>query len=208
RLVIGVVGAPERRELAVEVGTLVGEFGGAQPVDRFRSGLRPDLHQLVADLVDRLLPGEPGPLAVDQLHRVFQPAVAVHELAHRGALGAMRAAVDRRFPARLLADPYAVRHFGHHRAADRAVRADVLADGDLRAGRRRRTGLRLAHAAKRQCAERSDAAGDQAGAAQEGAAVEAAARLALQRARQRAAAGLTFGSFDQHGRPLTSADSG
>ena len=36
RLVVGVVGAPERRELAVEIGAFVGELGGAEPVDRIR----------------------------------------------------------------------------------------------------------------------------------------------------------------------------
>ena len=36
RLVVDVVGAPERGELAVEIGALVGELGGAQPVDRIR----------------------------------------------------------------------------------------------------------------------------------------------------------------------------
>jgi hypothetical protein len=33
RLVIGIIGSPERGELAVEVGGLVGEFGRAEPVD-------------------------------------------------------------------------------------------------------------------------------------------------------------------------------
>ena len=172
RLVVGVVGSPERSKLAIEIGALVGELGGAEPIDRFRSRLRADRHQLVADLVDRLLPGHPRPLAVDELHRIFQAPVAVHQLAHRGALGAMRAAVDRRIPAGLLADPDAVGHLRHHRAADRAVRADVLADGDRDAGRGGRTGLGLAHAAERQRAERGETAGHQAGAAQEGAAIE------------------------------------
>ncbi len=45
-----------------------------------------------------------------------------------------------------------------------------------------RTGLRLAHAAERQRAERGEAAGDQPGAAQEGAAIEAAFPLRRQRA--------------------------
>ncbi len=55
------------------------------------------------------------------------------QLAHRGALGAMRAAVDRAVPGRLLADPDAVLHFGDHGAADRAMRADVLFDFRRRA---------------------------------------------------------------------------
>ena len=67
---------------------------------------------------------------------------------------------------------------------------------------------RLAHAAERQRAERGEAAGREAGAAQEGAAVDAAVGLTLQRAGERAAACLTFCSLDQHGRLLTSPDSG
>src|SRR3979411_1861892 len=129
-LVIDVVGAPERRELAEKIRTLVGELGGAEPVDRLRARLLADGIELVADLVDGLLPGHLGPLPVHELHRIFQAAVAVPELAHRRALRAGRAAVDRRIPARLLADPHPVGDFRHHRAADRAVRADVLADGD------------------------------------------------------------------------------
>jgi hypothetical protein len=37
RLMIGIVGSPERGELAVEVSGFVREFGGAQPVHGFRS---------------------------------------------------------------------------------------------------------------------------------------------------------------------------
>src|SRR5262249_56527367 len=95
RLVVDVVGAPERRELAVEVGPLVREFGGAKPVDCIRPGLLADGHELGADLVDRLVPAHLRPLPIDELRRVFQATVAVHELAHGSALGAMRAAVER-----------------------------------------------------------------------------------------------------------------
>src|SRR5262245_23324978 len=126
RLVVGVVGAPERRKLAVEVGALVSEFRRTQPVDGVSAVLGADLHQLVADLVDRDVPGDAGPLPVHQLHRITQAAVAVHELAGRGALGTVRAAVDRRIPAGLLPDPHAVDDFADHGAADRAMRADVL----------------------------------------------------------------------------------
>ena len=59
----------------------------------------------------------------------------MNELPGRGALGAVRAAADRRIPARLLADPYAVLDFGDDGAADRAMRADILADGGAGAGR-------------------------------------------------------------------------
>ena len=132
------------------------------------------------------------PLAVDELHRISQAAVAVHQLARRGALGAMRAAIDRRIPAGLLADPHAVLHFGDHGAADRAMRADVLADGDAGAGGRRPAGLGLAHAASGSAPTRRKPAGGEAGAAQEGAAIEAAAGLVAERGGERAAACLAF----------------
>src|SRR5512132_1501141 len=199
RLMVDVVGAPERGELAVEVGTFVGELGRAEPVNGVRSRLLADREKLRADLVDGLVPAQARPLAVDELHRIFQAPVAVHELAHRSTLGAIRAAIERGVPAGLLADPHAVRDFRHHRAADRAMRADVLADGDLGAGGRRGARLRLAHAPKRERAEGGETTGDQAGATQESAAVEAAVILALQRAGERAATSLTFGSLDQHG---------
>ena len=44
RLVIGVVGAPERAEFAEQIGALVGHLGGAEPVDRIRPGLFADRH--------------------------------------------------------------------------------------------------------------------------------------------------------------------
>src|SRR5207245_157310 len=176
RLMVDVVGAPERRELAIKIRAFVGELGGAEPIHGVRTRLLADRGELGADLVDGLVPAHARPLAVDELHRIFQASIAVHELAHRGALGAMRAAVDRRIPAGLLANPYAVRNFRHHRAADRAMRADVLADGDLRAGGRRRTCLGLAHARERQCAERGETAGYEAGAAQKSATIERAIR--------------------------------
>src|SRR5262249_58334485 len=100
------------------------EFGGALPI--------------------RVFPRDLLPLPPIEFHRMAQAAVAVHELTHRRALGAMRAAVDRRIPAGLLPDPHAVRHFGDDRAADRAMGADVLANGDRGAGLRRRAGLGLA----------------------------------------------------------------
>src|SRR5262249_43173862 len=158
RLVLGVLGAPERGELAVEVGALVGKLGRAEPVDRVGSRLLANGQQLVADFVDGLIPRHAGPLAVDELHRITQPAIATHELAHRGALGAVRAAVERAFPARLLPDPYAVGDFRDYGAAHRAVGADALAHLDLRALRRRRPRLRLAHAADLQRAEGGKAA--------------------------------------------------
>src|SRR4029453_12411771 len=94
RLMIGIVGSPERGELAVEIGGFIGEFGGAHTVHGFRAGLGTDLHQLVADLVDRLIPGDAAPLAVNELHRIAQPALAMDVVPHGSALAAMRAAVD------------------------------------------------------------------------------------------------------------------
>jgi hypothetical protein len=46
RLVIDVVGAPERRELAEEISSFVGELRGAEPVDRFR----PDFSRIAISL--------------------------------------------------------------------------------------------------------------------------------------------------------------
>src|SRR5207248_2642904 len=84
-LVVDRVGAPERPHLAEQVGGLVGEFGRAEPVHRIGAGFFADLDELVAYLVDRLLPGDALPLSAGQLHRVFQAALAVHDLADRGA---------------------------------------------------------------------------------------------------------------------------
>ena len=92
-----------------------------------------DLHHAVADLVDRLFPADPLPLAAFLLHRIFQAAFAMGMLAHRGALGAMGAEVEGAVPAGLLPDPDAIIDFGHDRAADRTMRADRL-DGLDRAG--------------------------------------------------------------------------
>ncbi len=187
RLMVDVVGAPEGRELAIEIGAFVRKLRRAEPVDRIRSRLPANGRELVADLVDRLVPRHPGPLAVDQLHRVAQAAVAVHDLAHRGALGAVRAAVERAFPARLLADPHAVRHLGDDRAADRAMGADVLAQLDRGARGRRRPGFSLADAAERQRAERGKTAGSKPRPAQECAAIESAARMGCEHRGERAA---------------------
>ena len=138
RLVVGIVRPPERGELAIEIGAFVGELRRAQPVDRIGTRLLADGHQLVADLVDRRIPGDALPLSADHLHRVAQAAIAMHQLACRRALGAMRAAVDGAVPAGLLPDPHAVLDLGQDRAADRTVRAHILADDAL--GRRRTGG--------------------------------------------------------------------
>ena len=147
-------------------------------------------------------------MAVHELHRIFQAPVAVHEFAHRGALGAMRAAIDRAVETRFLSDPDPIGDLGGYRAADRAMGADVLADRDLRARGWRRTRLGFAHADERQCTERRETAGHQTRTAQEAAAVEAAVRLVLQRGRKGAAVSLAFCPLDQHGRlPSVTIDS-
>src|SRR3546814_18394024 len=69
----------------------VGDLCRTHPINGFRPGLLADLHQLVADPADGFIPGDPLPLAVDQLERIFESAITVHELAHAGALDAMRA---------------------------------------------------------------------------------------------------------------------
>ncbi len=204
-LVIDRIGAPERREFAEQVAALIGEFRGAQQVDRVGAGLGADLEHLVADLVDGLIPRDLLPLAVDELHRGFQPAIAVYELAHRGALGAMRPAVDRAVPGRLLADPDAVLHFGDHGATDRAMRADVLFDfrgctDDLRAS------LCLAHRAEWHQTDRGSCTRSQTGAAQKRAAVENARREAGGDTLQTRPARGSFFSLDQHVRGPINSD--
>src|SRR6185295_12108026 len=146
RLVVAVVGAPEGVELAEQVRLLVGELGRAQEVDGVLARLLANIEHLVADLVDGDVPADAGPFARDELHRVFEPAIAVRMLARRRTLGAMGAEVERAIEARLLADPYAVLHLGHDRAADRAVRAHGLLDVDL-AARGRAGSLGLPHPA-------------------------------------------------------------
>src|SRR6516162_5653872 len=123
RLVIGVIGPPEGAELAKQIRSLIGEFRRAEPINRVRTRLLADRHQPVADLVDRLVPIDPGPLAIDELQRIFEPPLAGNELAHRRPLGAVRTAIDWAVPARLLTDPHAVGDFGGNGAADRAMRA-------------------------------------------------------------------------------------
>ncbi len=172
-LVVDRVGPPHGRELAVQVGSLVGELGGAQPEHAVRPGFLADLQQLVADLLDRLIPGDPLPLAVLQLDRILVAALALGQLADRSALGAVRALADRAVPARLLAGPDAVLDLGDDRAADRAVGADALAPGHLDIGIDR-PGLGLLHGGERQGSQRRHAAGGKAGVAEEGPAVQRA----------------------------------
>src|SRR5260370_29463186 len=137
-VVVGIVCSPERGELAEEVRGLVRELGRAEPIDGIGPGLVADRHQLVADLADGLIPGNAHPLPVHELRRIFESPFAPHQLAHRRAFGAMRSAIDRAVPARLLAKPDTILHLGCDRAANRAMRADALArlDRDPRFWRR------------------------------------------------------------------------
>src|SRR5207248_8663341 len=123
--------------------------------DRIGARLFTNCRQLVANLVDGRLPRDARPLPVNELHRIAKPPLAVDQLAHRCALGTMRTAIDRGFPARLLADPYPVQHLSGHSTTDRAMRADALADGRPRGERTGRGSFRLADAAGRQRAQRS-----------------------------------------------------
>src|SRR6266849_3264309 len=203
RLMVGVVGSPEGAKLAEQIGAFVGHLGRSEPVDGVAARLLANFEQLVADLVDCAIPGEARPLPVDELHRIAQPPNAVHEFAHRCALRAMRAAIDRGIPTRLLADPYPVQHLRSYRASDRAMRADALANGCACGERTCRCCFRPADAADRQRAQRSESAAGKAGPAQECAAVEAAG-LPGESLRDRSAAvragTLALCSLDQHGR--------
>ena len=69
RLMIGIVRSPEGGELAIEIGGFVCELGRTEPVDRIRARLLANIQKLVADLIDRLIPRKPLPLAVHQLLR-------------------------------------------------------------------------------------------------------------------------------------------
>src|SRR4029453_12462703 len=112
--------SPECGKLAIEISSLIGEFGRAEPVYRVRPGLLTDLQQLVADLVDRLIPRQADPLAVDELYRVAQASFAQHVIANRRTLAAVRTTVDRTVVVRLLADPHSIGDFGNHGTAHRA----------------------------------------------------------------------------------------
>ncbi len=56
RLMVDVVGAPERRELAEQIGAFVREFGRTQQIDAVGAAGFADVLHLGADFVQRLLP--------------------------------------------------------------------------------------------------------------------------------------------------------
>jgi len=164
RLVIDVVRAPEGRELAEQVGLFVVGLGRAKPVNPIRpGGSVADLHHLVADFIDGVFPGNPGPFAVDELGRIFQPAFAVRMLAHCCALGAMGAEIERGIKSRLLADPDTVLNLSHDRTTDGTMGANGLLDFDFAI---RALGMRLAHHTARQRARCRQSAHGQPGATQ------------------------------------------
>src|SRR6202045_4911812 len=101
-------------------------------------------------------------------------------------------------PARLLTGPYAVGDFGDHSAADRAMRADILASRHRRAGRRRRAGVGLADCPKRERTKRGPTAGSQTGTAQKAAAIESVACFKRKRRNMHAAPGFASCPSDQH----------
>src|SRR5690606_3932093 len=115
-------------------GAFVGELGRSHPVDGIRAGLFADLHEFIADPVDRLVPGGTLPQAAGKLHRALQPADAVHELANACTLGTMGTAIDRAVPGRLPVAPTGILDFRGDGAADGAMRADALRDLDRNAG--------------------------------------------------------------------------
>src|SRR5260370_1382232 len=203
RLMVGVIGSPEGAKLLAQIGAFVGHLGRSEPVDGVAARLLANFEQLVADLVDCGFPGEARPLPVHELHRIAQPPNAVHEFAHRCALRAMRAAIDRGIPTRLLADPYPVQHLRSHRASDRAMRADALANGCACGERTCRCRFRLANAADRQRAQRRETAAGNASPAQDCAAVDATA-VPGESLRERSVAvrtgTLALCSLDHHGR--------
>ena len=133
RLMIAVVGAPERHELAQQERLLVVVLGAADPEHGVLTAFLlvvADREQTIAHFLDRVVPRHLLPLAIDELHRRFQPMRVLDHavLAHGSALGAVRTEVQRRVEYRLLPDPHAVLHDRVDRAADRAVRADGAFD--------------------------------------------------------------------------------
>src|SRR5437763_4504095 len=174
RLMVGVIGSPKGTELAEEVRALVRHLGRSEPVDGIATRLLANLEQLVADLVDRRIPRHARPLPIYELHRITQPPLTVNEFAHGSTLRAMRAAIDRRFPARLLSHPHPVQHFRRHCAPDGTMRADTLADGGTRGKRTRGCGFHLAKASERQRTQGGQTASDNARPAQKCAAIQTA----------------------------------
>src|ERR1700722_15808862 len=124
---IRIIGPPKRGELSIQVSRFVGEFGGTQPVHGFRPCLLANIEEFVADLTDRLFPGQPCPLPVNEFHGIAQTSIARDVVANRGALAAMRTTIDGTIVVRLLAGPHAIRDFADDRTADGTMRTDIFA---------------------------------------------------------------------------------
>ena len=199
RLVVGIVSSPERADLAKEIGAFIGEFRRSEPINRIRPGFFADRDQLVADLVNRLVPADPGPLAADELQRVFEPPLAGDEFAHGAPLAQCEPRLIglSQLGSCPIQTPLATSAVTVQPTAQ-CVQM-LLRVVDLRTRRWRRSGLGLPHAAERQGAQRRETAGGQPRAAQEGAPIDAMIRLARQGG-ELAPRRLTFRSLDQHGR--------
>ena len=135
RLMIHVVGAPQGRHLAKQVGLLVGVLGRAEPVDAVGAGLLAQAQHLIAHLFDGLIPTDALPLAAHQLHRVLEATLTVAVLAQGRPLGAVTAKVEGVIECRLLTGPDTVLHLGIDAAAHRAVGADGALHLDRHLGR-------------------------------------------------------------------------
>ena len=124
RLMIPVIGAPESIELTEQIRLLVAVFRRAQPIHRIRSRRFADFQHFVADFLDRLVPGNLGPFAVDKLGWIFQAPFAMGVFTDRSPFRTMGTQIERAVEAGLLPDPNAVIHFSHHGAPNRTMRTD------------------------------------------------------------------------------------
>src|SRR6516165_3490362 len=110
----------------------------------------------------------------------------------------MRAAIDRRVPARLLADPHAVHDFSGDGAAHSTVSTNVFANYCANAERSSDSGFGFADGPKWHRAEHGEAAGADPRTAQKRSPVESSALGG--EPRKGAAARRMICSLDQHGR--------
>jgi hypothetical protein len=141
------------------------------------------------------------PLAIDELHRKSQSAIAYDIVANRRSLAAMGAAIDRTIEIGLLADPNVIRDLGDYRATHRAMCTDILAQRHRGAGGRRSAGFGHAHTSERKDAKPREATGHETRTAQKGSAVNPTVGLTGPGYRSAAAArGLPIWSPGEHSR--------
>ena len=198
RLMVDVIRAPEGGQFAIEISAFIGEFGAAQPEHAIGAAFLAGFHQLVANFGQRIVPGHALPLAIHQLHRVFDAPVAMHQFTYRCALGAMRATIDGGFPSGFLAHPNAILHFSNHGAANGTMGADILhALHGLRVIHR--PGFGGAHGGKRNGTKCCQPCPTKPGLAQKGAAIEPAGGKPLIGGSKTLLCGLAICAFDQHG---------